>query len=38
VTLDPAPLFFTNDRDYHTLFKLVTDEAVEQYNRAHGGK
>jgi hypothetical protein len=37
VTLDPAPLFFSNDRDYFVIFKMVTDEAVELYNRAHGG-
>jgi hypothetical protein len=38
VTLDPAPLFYSNDRDYFTLFKMVTDRAIEEYNRAHGGK
>jgi len=31
------PLFATNDRDYAILFTLVTNEAVEQFNKANGG-
>jgi hypothetical protein len=31
------PLFATNDVDYATLFTLVTNAAVEEFNRAHGG-
>jgi hypothetical protein len=37
VRLDPMPLFYSRDRDYELLFRLVTEEAVEQHNRAHGG-
>jgi len=35
VTLDPTPLFTTTDRAYHVIFKMVTDRAVEEYNRVH---
>jgi hypothetical protein len=37
VTLDPWPLFATTDRDYATLFAMVTDATVEAYNKANGG-
>jgi hypothetical protein len=37
VALDPAPLFYSNDRDYVLVFRLVTDRATEMFNRVHGG-
>jgi hypothetical protein len=38
VKLDPLPLLTTCDPDYATLFALVTNAAIEEYNRSHGGE
>lgn len=37
VTLDPYPLFAANDREYATLFALVTNATIEEHNRMQGG-
>lgn len=34
--LDPTPLITTDDPDYVLAYKIVTDLAIEEWNRVHG--